>query len=181
MAQKLLSTRRARTGIKPICKLLVADDFRAEASGKVTAVGLFADSVVVVNAPAEAPAPTPELPVGIDSLGILVNISGLEGKHRVSLSFGAYARNAAPMTTDALEYDFPSAGSSINLISAFRPLLVQSYGMKTVKVHVDDCEETLQFEVRRGAVTESSDRFIARNRPSTGTATQKRPVRKSKA
>lgn len=123
-------------------KLLVADQFRVEAGGKVLAIGLYPDGVVVMQMPADAPDPTDESPVGIAQLALLLSVSGSGRSHNLRVQLGA---------DDAKEFpvDLGTAGS-VNVILDLRPLVIRSFGIKPVVVELAGERHELSFEIRRG-------------------------------
>lgn len=136
-------------------RLLIADDIRAEESGKVTAIGMYADLVVVLRVDESQPGFDSTLPYGMDALCVLVNVSGLSGKHKLRLEFGAYRNNApAPAPAIEQEYDFANEGHSVNLLAKFRPLVIRTFGKKTVTLCIDDRQRiNMHFEIRKEIVT----------------------------
>ena len=123
--------------------LLIADDFRTELTGKVTGVGLYPDRVIVLLVPPGAPAPSAESPVALDG-AFLINIRNLLGEHEVSVDLGGNSK------THTISFVHP--GASVNLVGRFRPLLVQSFGVKTITIKVDGTAFPRTFEIRRGDV-----------------------------
>lgn len=127
--------------------LQIADHFDLLANGKVLAVGLFPDRVVVMQVPAEAPEPSAELPYATD-LGLLLTLSDapaapLEGEVRI-LSPGD-GRAVGVLPFGGLNI---SGGQSANILSKLRPLMVQQAGVFTVEAQVGDETARASFEVR---------------------------------
>lgn len=145
---------RAKKAVpSPYVKFYLADDFRSESSGKVTAVGLYPDNVIVLNTPANSPEPSKDRPYGVSSLGLLICIGGSQGTFPVSISVG---ENEPFRKTIELKI-----GMSSNLVLAFRPLLLASLGFKKVKVTVDATVHDFQFEARRGLLNIGDEVGIA--------------------
>lgn len=132
--------------------LHVADDLRVEADGKVTAVGLYPDRVVVLLVPADAPPPNKAIPFAFDSVALLINVRNLGGNHEISIRLGNEddpADFSAVMTRKQV-VNFADPARSINLVCKFRPFPVASFGHKVVTVTIDGTDYELPFEVRRG-------------------------------
>lgn len=105
-----------------VVRLLVADDIRQEVGGKLTLVGLFADSVVVLGQlPPEAfDDEGKPLPLAIDSLAFLLNVSGLTGKQGLTITFEGVGPEDVPIEREG---DFEAGNRSANFIARFRPFV----------------------------------------------------------
>ncbi len=150
----------------PFARLLVADEFRTEANGKVLAVGLYPDSVVVCQTPSDAAAPSKKHPIGINSLYFLVTIGGVVGKQKVSVSIG----NSKPVE---MEVEM-KADHSANLIFGSRPLLIQSFGVKQVAVEFAGVKKVMEFELRRADTSDTASTAVK-----TSTKVKSRPRSKA--
>jgi hypothetical protein len=148
---KNASARRSTTSIKPqdgltpvgegpALRLFVADQFRTEQGGKVLAIGLYTDNVVVF--PSDAPEPTSDLPLGLE-LSLLINISGVQGKGTVSIQLGREKREMA--------LELKRQGSA-NFVLNLQPLLIEAFGKKTVQVGLAGQVHELHFEARKGSL-----------------------------
>lgn len=144
--------------------LQIADHFDTLANGKVLALGLFADRVVVMRVPAEAPEPTAELPYAVD-LGLLLTITDapptpLQGEVRIVPPGGGAPIRVLPISGLSI-----GAGRSANILAQLKPLLVPQAGVFTVEAHVGDEVLGASFEVRiiRLASTAPSDVEVAPN------------------
>ena len=85
-APRKRATRSATAELMPAVRattvrFFLADDMRQEVNGKVTAVGLYADNVIVAEMSADDPDPTPERVAGLPSLSILASVSVRPGQH----------------------------------------------------------------------------------------------------
>lgn len=127
----------------------LADDFRIEVGRKVTAIGLYPDQKVLVNMPDDASNPTTTAPAAIESLSILVSVTGLAGTFRSRLEL--IAPNGKPILR-APEHDieFNRDSESVNLISRFRPLLIPEFGKYQLLIVIDKYQHTFEFELTRG-------------------------------
>jgi hypothetical protein len=128
-------------------RIHIADHFDTLATGKVLAVGLFSDRVVLLNLPADAPEPTSEIPFAFD-LDLLITLTG-----PIAEPSACDIRILAPgMAQPVAHLHMPSlqiaGGSSTNITSKLRPLLVTQPGIFTVEASCGG--ETAQdtFEVR---------------------------------
>lgn len=129
------------------CELFIADHFDTLASGKVLAVGLFTDRVVVLRPGQGAPEATAETPYAHE-LSLLLMLKDLPpGKHVSRMTVSPPGANKPPVELRLPELELP-AGQSANLIVKLAPLLVPRAGDFEVNVHVGDERQTLTFEVR---------------------------------
>jgi len=126
----------------PFARLLIADDFRIEQSGKVLGIGLFPDYVVVLQVNPRDPEPTPEVPFGIPSLSFLVTVGGFIGTQKVMVQIGDSKSHQHDVKID-------EAGHSANLIITAQPMILKSFGKKKVIVEFCGHREEFEFEFRR--------------------------------
>lgn len=127
--------------------LLIADHFETLASGKVLAVGLFTDRVVVMQVPAEEPDPSPKVPYATD-LGLLLTLSDapatqLEVEVRILPPGGGQAVGIAPFGGLRI-----TGGHSVNILTKLKPMLVPQAGVFTVEAQVGDETLRASFEIR---------------------------------
>lgn len=137
-------------GVTPvIARLYVAEDFRQETSGKVTAVGLFPDNIIVSNLPAGTPLEV-DKPAGIHDVAFMVSVHGIQGDHKVGFEFldGAMPK-AQP--TQAQTVSFPHPKRSNNFTLVMRPFIYSSFGTKRLRMLLDDAPIDLEYEIRRTA------------------------------
>lgn len=166
------ASAKSATGAR--VRIYVADEFRQEQSGKVAALGLYSDNVLVLNVPESLPGPTKEQPIALDTLCVLVSIAGLKGSHQVGIALldeqGQHM--AGPFNSRAV--DFPSEESAGQLITRFRPLFVSSFGVKRFVVTIDEQEHSIDIEVRRGAlVSDQSEQLQQAQGPKATRATSR--------
>ena len=126
--------------------LYVADNFQTLQDGKVLAVGLYPDKVVVMNIPVDAPEPSRELPFGIN-LGLLLCLVDLPsddvaGKITILPPSG---HTLAPAMSFAVQ---ARAGRSANIVLVANPLLVSEPGLYQVVVDIADLHIAESFEIR---------------------------------
>ena len=127
--------------------LHIADHFDTLASGKVLAVGLFPDRVLLIQVPAERQDPSPDAPYGAN-LGLLVTLSEgpggpVSGDIKVLPPAGLPA-----VATLAIPELVASDGRSANIIGMLRPLLVPRAGLYTVQATLGGEVASGEFEVR---------------------------------
>lgn len=132
--------------IKPKVRLYVADDFRTESTGKVTAVGLFPDRIVVVGNEKKTVAPSLQSPHAVDALAFMFTLTGLEGKHKVAIQFhdGVMSGVAPP---EAREVEFIK-GRSASFPLIIRGLTYTSLGRKKLSVIIDGERYDKEYELR---------------------------------
>jgi hypothetical protein len=133
--------------------MLMADDIRAEQSGKMFAVGLYPDNVLVLNLPRSTPAPSAKKPIALDGLSLSFTFLGSAGHHDVSISIGDGAAKV-------LSVNVPEGGHA-NIILALRPLLIREFGVKPVLVLYGGAKHDFEFEVRRRDVESAPGRLAA--------------------
>jgi hypothetical protein len=126
--------------VAPFVRLFVADEVRVEASGKLMAIGLYGDGVLLVQQPSEAPDPTQDVPYAIDSLCLVITIGGSSGQQDVRVSIGG--QKVADRSFDL------QPGRSVNLLLQFRPFLFSSFGVKHVEIEFAGTKHSQWFEVR---------------------------------
>lgn len=159
MADSKISLARGKGTPKPFARLIVADEFRVEQNGKMFVIGLYADGVVVVTIPKNAPAPSADNLFGLDALGLLVTIGGYEGETVASVSVGK---------TKVVEREVSfERGGSVNLHLALRPFRLSSFGVKDVIVEFAGTRHKLQFEIRAKYIDAVNDltRYITEMPP----------------
>ena len=150
-----MATKPKRARVTPSAndaqvEFYLADDVRIEADGKVTAVGLYPDRVMVLLVPLDAAEPSREIPYAIDGAAFLVNVGRLIGEHTVSITVGQPVTGTGDPITRTHTVLFTDPSASANMVGRFRPLLIASFGVKTVTIAVDDVVFVRTFEVRRG-------------------------------
>ena len=139
----------ARKTATPYVKLLIADEFRVESTGKVLGVGIFPDAVIVAHVPRGAPDPSPESPAEIPLLAFLITLGGVAGTHKVKV-------RVAEGDPSELEIRIVEAGTVANVILKAEPLVFSSFGAKTVDVEFAGKRFKLPFEIRRKEADKSS-------------------------
>jgi hypothetical protein len=134
-------------------RLLVADTFQAMQDGKTLAVGLFADGVVVMNIPPEAPEPTDKVPFGVD-VNLLVNLSDIQ---KVPAQFDGVVTGPTGIVVASIGGSIPSGAGpnqTLNVISKIAPLVVFKPGRFTVALkteHGETAEDYFEVRINRVA------------------------------
>ena len=132
--------------VGPVIRFTLAEDIRQEIQGKVSAIGLYSDYVVVLAMPATEPEPSLEEPLAIRSLGFLFNISNLSKATSVSVDLEVNGSRKPFVAAQVLPATEP--GRSINLIAVMSPCLVNSFGEKFAVVRLDEEDVRFKFEFR---------------------------------
>lgn len=129
-------------------KLLIADEFRHEASGKVTVLGLFADNVVIVKIPPKAEEIPENAPAGIERLSFMVNVSAVpEGSYEFEAQF--ITPSGAPMGEVMKIGNVEiKEGKSFTTVVVSKPFLVNEGGEYHLAFQVNGVEHQLPFEIR---------------------------------
>jgi hypothetical protein len=141
------AVQKANDVSTPIVQLYMAEDFRQEVNGKVSAVGLYPDRTIVFGVPAGGPEPTKEAPMFIKSLGFLLNISNLLSEVEISIDIVGDG-GITPFLTSH-RYGPVVPGRSINLIGIMEPCAVTSLGKKVLSVSLGNSKYSFDFEFRR--------------------------------
>ena len=144
------SIKKTATG-GPIVRFFMSEDLRQEVSGKVSAIGLFSDNVMVMPLPDDIPAPSDEQPIVVKSLALLFNISRVHQQCQISVEIekdGVRRPFLAPRDFPALE-----VGRSQNLIMMQEPCLITAFGVRQFIVTVGEHEQRFEYEFRRQSIT----------------------------
>lgn len=160
--------------------MLVADEFRMEQSGKILAIGLYSDSVVVLTIPKNAPKATKETPYSFDGVSLLLTVGGFTGTENVRFGLKGGKLLEHPVLL--------GQGMSANLVLNVKPFRVASFGQKTVVVEFAGTTHELPFELRANYIDPVADidQYVEVVReqpklPSPTTGTGKPKVAKKKA
>lgn len=132
-------------------RFFVADDMRQEHNGKVTAVGLYPDDVIVAEMPPSVPDPTPEFMAQLPGVSILASAIVPPGEHQYQFEIDP-SSILPPMkesSGSARNIGTTRIGESVNLIMRLAPLPIVGFGMVTVAIHVDGIPFRYSFEIRR--------------------------------
>lgn len=136
---------------KPQVRFYIAEDLRQEVNGKVSAMGLYTDNVVVLPLPEDIPEPTESQPIMIKSLGFLFNFSKLTQAATISIDIETNGKRKPFMQPQ--EYPVPGPGQSINMVGVMQPCVVTSFGERTLIVTVGESVHTFNFEIRRAPLS----------------------------
>ncbi len=124
----------------------VADDFKVMLDGKLVAVGLFPDRVVVLQIGMEAPAPTAESPISVPLVFVACLAGAKDGEFEVS------GRITAPSGKVVLDYPkhrtMLSSMASATMILKASPLVVPEPGLYQVVFSIGRQRLKSSFEVR---------------------------------
>lgn len=158
MATKVKLGAKATAAVKKArVDFFLADDIRLERDGKVTAVGLYPDRVIVLLVPPGMPEPTKKVPLLVASAAFLINIGNLAGSHKISIEISPSATfPEIPVHAHSVQTVEFVESNSANLVGRFQSLLVASFGIKTVTVRIDGVAFKRTFEIRRGAALDTS-------------------------
>lgn len=144
------SYRKKAETSTPVVHFYLAEDLRQELDGKVSAIGLYPDKVVVLPLPDEIPEPTESAPLLVRSLAFLFSISNLSEISTISVDIQT-DRARMPLTTPQ-EHPAVEVGRSINMVGVMQPCVITSFGEKTLIVKINEREYTFDFEIRRVSV-----------------------------
>lgn len=155
MSTKVMKSKgTAREGLasvaEPVVHFYMAEDLRQEVGGKISAVGMFPDHVVLLQLPDAFPDPTEETPLFIKSIWFLFNVSVVSK----SIAIGVDIEVAGKRTPFLPVQEFPpvEAGRSMNLIGVMEPAKVATFGERKLYVTVGATEHIFHYEVRRASL-----------------------------
>ena len=135
----------------PTVRVFIADDFRQETGGKITAIGLYTDDVVVVTLEPGSPEPSAQTPIIVHNLSALITMAGLAaGKHVVGIQYADSTLVKPPQFGPPREVDVPESRVSAIMVVRFQPFVTGGYGVKHLVVTVDGESTDFGFELRRG-------------------------------
>ena len=129
-------------------RFYLAEDFREEKDGKVSAISLFTEPRVVMQAPSILPDPGPDSPAALHALSFLFNVSKAPLRATVSIDL------QGPTGTQSVLKDQPlpgpsAAGKSANFIMRSAPFIVTALGKRTFTVTVNKREFKFDFSIDR--------------------------------
>lgn len=151
--QKKSKTATPRTAkseaASPEVSVYIADDFREEVRGTITAVGLHTTRSLTVYLP-EDEVFGKDKPVAIHSLSFLVAMKGFIGPKIMSFSFTLPSNPDELISTRRQRHTFNSVNDGVNMIIPGQPFLFHEFGPRSVVVDVDDYRQIVHFEILRG-------------------------------
>jgi hypothetical protein len=125
---------------------LIADEIRAEISGKQTVLGLYPDNTLLLENHSNTAAPGQ--PEAIERLTVLINISEAPGEHNVRGWFVDPSGNPAgeqiefgrlPMVED----------KSCSLVIQAKPFIISEIGTYHFNLYVNDVLYQFPFNIKR--------------------------------
>lgn len=164
------------------CKWYLADDVRSEVGGKCTLVGVYTDDIVIVPMPIGAPNPTPSRPLAIEGLAILCSLRGLTGSAKFELTI-AGTNTSGTVQRQNIDAESPNAAHNLNLIARMAPVIVESFGEKSMTIESKELHfrDEFKFQIVRGLlpVDATLPRAKLSKSPSPSVAEKPKPVRKT--
>ena len=130
-------------------RFYLADDMRQEVGGKVTAVGLYADNVIVAEMSPDDPDPTANQVAAVGGISILANVSTSPGDHKYQLEIDPSSVVPPLAQSPSSHVGTQRAGDTTNLIMRLAPLPFTRYGMVHVVLRIDGEPHRFSFEIRR--------------------------------
>lgn len=129
-------------------RFYLAEDFREEKDGKVSAISLFTEPRVVMQAPSILPDPGPDSPAALHTLSFLFNVCKAPVGATVSIDL------KGPTGTQTVLKDQPlpgpsASGKSANFIMRRAPFIVTALGKRTFTVTVNKREFKFDFSIDR--------------------------------
>ena len=153
----MINKKAASRTVKPASEhpqisLYVAEDFREEVGGTVTAVGLHTTRSLTVNVAPDAVF-NQEHSIAIPSLSFLVAIRGFIGEKLLSCSFEVPSKPGELISSRKQQHTFKSTNEGVNFIIRGQPFLFHEFGKRWVVVDVGDHREKLEFELLRSSIS----------------------------
>lgn len=164
------------------CKWYLADDVRSEIGGKCTLVGVYTDDIVIVQMPIGAPDPTPSRPLAIERLAILCSLRGLTGSAQFELTI-AGTNKLGTAQKQNIDAESPNAAHNLNLIARIAPVVVESFGEKSMTIESKELHfrDEFKFQIVRGLLSEDGTipRAKLSRSPRPSIVEKTKPVRKA--
>lgn len=142
--------------VSPDVSVYIADDFREEVRGTITAVGLHTTRSLTVSVP-EDEVFGKDKPVAIHSLSFLVAMKGFVGPKVMSFSFTLPSKPDELISTRSQRHTFNSVNDGVNMIIRGQPFLFHEFGPRSIVVDVGDYREIVHFEILRRALPLSAE------------------------
>lgn len=125
-------------------RFYMAEDFREEKDGKVSAICLYTDLNVLLQIPPDLPDPTPENPAALRSLCFLFNIIKAPINSSVSIDLQTPGRKQSVVASHAL----PANDGATNFIIRMDPFIVTELGRQTFTVTIN--QQKFEFDCYLG-------------------------------
>lgn len=136
---------------KPVVRLFMAEDVRQEVNGKLSALGLYSDNVVILRLPEDVPDPTESKPLHIKSLSFVFNISKLTQATTISIDIEANGKRR--QFVQPTEQPVPEPGGSVNIVAVMEPCAVTHFGEQKLIVTIGEFEHIFEYEIRRESIS----------------------------
>lgn len=137
-------------GPQPLVHFYMAEDFRRELNGKLSAIGLYPDHVVVLQLPESLPDPSPQNPLTIRSLAFAFSVVHLSGDALISIDVESNGVRSPLVPQD--QFAWPGEGHSVNLLAAIEPWVVQQLGVRELVLTLNGAEHRFRYELRRATI-----------------------------
>jgi hypothetical protein len=131
-----------------VVRFYMAEDFREEKDGKVSAISLFTEPRVLMQIPSTHPDPTPESPAALHSMCFLFNVSKAPAGALVSIDLESPNGKQTVLTSKSMP-EIPVVGGSANFILRMTPCFVHALGERTFIVTVNQREFRFNFLIER--------------------------------
>lgn len=131
-------------------RLYLADMMEPQANGKLAALGLFPDLVVVLTVPPGSPDPTPQAAFGTD-LCLMLTITGLPAGDTIGeMQLLAPTPEPMPVLKARFPFHVPKGSTGLNVPLPMKPMPVPALGVYTVELRVgnDVLRETFEIQVK---------------------------------
>lgn len=130
-----------------VVRFYMAEDFREEKDGKVSAICLYTDLNVLLQIPSNHPDPTPENPAALRSLCFLFNIANAPASASVSIDL----KNPNGTHSVVASQTLPAIAEAANFIVRMDPCIVLGLGKRTFTVTVN--QQKFEFDCYFGRQT----------------------------
>lgn len=132
-------------------KFFLAEDIRMEAGGKPILLGLYANDVITVDLPKDAPEASPDHPLLLQEVAILSTFPEANGKFSGTLSMTDPSGKVI-LDTGPTEFKTDSYGY-LNIASRFRPLAIEKFGQYIFNVTLDESQFEYKFEITKSSAS----------------------------
>ncbi|WP_150102933.1 DUF6941 family protein [Sideroxydans lithotrophicus] len=137
-------------------QFLIAEEFRPEASGKVTALGVYPGNYIILLKPPQG-IPDTAIPT-LDRVAFLITVSELKGSHNYSGKIIDPNGNSVidPNSNQIKEGVQPfgegitiGEGMSHSFIFELKPFSIKTMGRYKFILYVDDAPHEFTFDIRK--------------------------------
>lgn len=137
-------------------RFYLAEDFREEKDGKISAISLFTEPKVLMQIPSNQPDPTPDSPAALHALSFLFNVAKAPLGALVSIDLKVPTGTQSIINNQLLPSPSVTDGSA-NFIMRMMPCVVTALGKQTFTITVNSRKFEFDFSIERQDRPTSAD------------------------